>query len=60
MTLELQLTEPPPVVVPAPAGETLVAMVSVQGAPASVTVKVWPAMVIVPVCELVLELAATE
>ena len=32
---------------------------NVQGAPACVTVKVWPAMVIVPVRELVLVFAAT-
>jgi hypothetical protein len=32
----------------------------VQGAPLSLTVKLRPPMVIVPVCELVLVLAATE
>ena len=34
-------------------------IVNVQGTPACVTVKVWPAIVIVPVRELVLALAAT-
>ena len=35
------------------------AIVKVQGAPAWVTVKVWPPIVIVPVRELVVVLAAT-
>ena len=35
------------------------AIVKVQGAPACVTVKVWPPIVIVPVREVVLVLAAT-
>jgi hypothetical protein len=35
------------------------AMVNVQGAPACVTVKVWPPIVIVPVRDTVLVLAAT-
>ena len=35
------------------------AIVNVQGTPACVTVKVWPPMVIVPVRELGLVLAAT-
>jgi len=35
------------------------AMVNVQGTPACVTVNVWPPIVIVPVRELVLVLAAT-
>ena len=35
------------------------AMVKVQGAPAWVTVKVWPPIVIVPVREVVLVFAAT-
>ena len=34
-------------------------IVNVQGTPACVTVKVWPAIVMVPVRELVLVLAAT-
>ena len=34
-------------------------IVNVQGTPACVTVKVWPPIVIVPVRELVLALAAT-
>ena len=41
VTEELQPTVPPPVVVPLPAGETLVLMVSVHGAAVKFATNVW-------------------
>ena len=66
LLVAVQLQPVPAVTVTVPVAATDVVrledvgeMVNVQGAPACVIVKVWPPIVIVPVREVVLVLAAT-
>jgi len=59
VTFEPHPTVPPPVVEPPAAGELLVVNTTLQPNPPCVTVKVWPAMVMVPVTGKLLGFAAT-